>query len=175
MSSDPVAVLRQYLDTIRNVSGELGELSAALSLWGQGDVRAQLMLLSLRSVAAQFATVKRHQLHRGFLPSREQWEQLRARRRIVIVTPAEAPLASWSLSPAAVKRVMKGSDTPWMSIRKQTADLDVIINCAAFHRQARGILRPALDPFQQIDLHEEVIVKMPAVMWVPSHRITICS
>ena len=99
-----------------------------------------------------------------------------ARRRIVIVTAAEAPLASWSLSPAAVKRIMKGSDRPWMSIRKPTADLDVIINCAAFHRQVPGILRSALDkPFQQIDIQQEVIVKMPPVMWVPSRRITICS
>lgn len=158
--------LRAILAVGIHNTGELGELETALTLWGEGSTReAQPLLLSLGSVAARYATVDRPMLYRGFLPSEQQWDQLRVHRQFAIETPSNAQLASWSLSKAKVTQFMFGWERPWLMIGKATADLDVFINCVAFHRLAK--------PRQHMDVQQEVIVKMPPVMTVHRAEVTV--
>ena len=158
--------LRAILAVGIHNTGELGELETALTLWGEGSTReAQPLLLSLGPVAARYATVDRAMLYRGFLPSDQQWEQLRVHRQFTIETSPNAPLASWSLSKAKVTQFMVGWERAWVMIGKPTADLDVFINCVAFHRLAK--------PRQHMDVQQEVIVKMPPVMTVKRAELAV--
>lgn len=147
-----------------NNTGKLGELEAALAMWGEGlTKRAQPLLLSLEAVAKPFADVSQQFLYRGFLPSRDQWEQLHTIKQFEMATPAETPLASWSLSRKAVKEFMWGFEDPWVLIRKPTATLDVFINKVEFYRRTQ--------PFQNMHTQQEVIVKMPPTMTISRREI----